>query len=97
MKITSNFTVARILERDDFTKRYNNNQPISLHEFLYPTMQAYDSVCIDADVELGGTDQLFNLLAGRELMEKMDKEHKLPHLAAARRHRWRSEDVEELR
>lgn len=74
LKITSNFTVARILERDDFTKRYNNNQPISLHEFLYPTMQAYDSVCIDADVELGGTDQLFNLLAGRELMEKMDKE-----------------------
>ena len=74
LKITSNFTVARILERDDFTKRYNNNQPISLHEFLYPTMQAYDSVCIDADVELGGTDQLFNLLAGRELMEKMGME-----------------------
>ena len=74
LKLLSNFTVARILERDDFTKRYSNNQPISLHEFLYPVMQAYDSVVIKADVELGGTDQLFNLLAGRELMEKMGME-----------------------
>lgn len=74
LKLMSNFTVARILERDDFTKRYSNNQPISLHEFLYPVMQAYDSVVIKADVELGGTDQLFNLLAGRELMEKMGME-----------------------
>ena len=74
LKLMANFTVARILERDDFTKRYKANQPISLHEFLYPVMQAYDSVVVKADVELGGTDQLFNLLAGRELMEKMGME-----------------------
>jgi len=66
--------VARILERDDFSNRYHGNQPISLHEFLYPTLQAYDSVVIEADVEMGGTDQLFNLLAGRDLMEKRGME-----------------------
>lgn len=70
LKVASQFTVARILERDDFAKRYGEQKPISLHEFLYPMAQAYDSVAIKADVELGGTDQLFNLLAGRELMEK---------------------------
>jgi tyrosyl-tRNA synthetase len=70
LKLTSQFTVARILERDDFSKRYESQQSISLHEFLYPVAQAYDSVAVEADVELGGTDQLFNLLAGRELMEK---------------------------
>jgi tyrosyl-tRNA synthetase len=74
LRLTSQFTVARILERDDFSKRYKARQPISLHEFLYPMAQAYDSVAIKADVELGGTDQLFNLLAGRELMEKMGME-----------------------
>ena len=74
LNLASHFTVARILERDDFHNRYTKNQPISLHEFLYPVMQAYDSVMIKADVELGGTDQLFNLLAGRELMEKMGME-----------------------
>ncbi|MBP5313811.1 MAG: tyrosine--tRNA ligase, partial [Eggerthellaceae bacterium] len=74
LKLTSNFTVARILERDDFHNRYRNNQPIALHEFLYPVMQAYDSVMINTDVEIGGSDQLFNLLAGRELMEKMGME-----------------------
>ena len=74
LKIASNFTVARILERDDFHNRYTSELPISLHEFLYPIMQAYDSVVIKADVELGGTDKLFNLLAGRELMEKMGME-----------------------
>ncbi len=74
LSLMSKFTVARILERDDFTKRYNSQQPISLHEFIYPVMQAYDSVVIDADVEIGGRDQLFNLLAGRELMEKMGME-----------------------
>lgn len=74
LELMSKFTVARILERDDFHNRYTNNQPISLHEFLYPVMQAFDSVEINADVELGGTDQLFNLLAGRELMEKCDME-----------------------
>lgn len=74
LELCSKFTVARILERDDFTKRYSNNQPISLHEFLYPVMQAYDSVVIKADVEMGGTDQLFNLLAGRDLMDRMGLE-----------------------
>ncbi len=74
LRLTSQFTIARILERDDFAKRYANRQSISLHEFLYPMAQAYDSVAIEADVELGGTDQLFNLLAGRELMEKMGME-----------------------
>ena len=74
LELMSKFTVARILERDDFTKRYTNQQPISLHEFIYPVMQAYDSVVIKADVEIGGRDQLFNLLAGRDLMEKMGME-----------------------
>ncbi len=74
LKLTSRFTVARILERDDFSKRYSSGQGISLHEFLYPVAQAYDSVAIESDVELGGTDQLFNLLAGRELMEKSGME-----------------------
>lgn len=74
LELCSKFTVARILERDDFTKRYQSQTPIALHEFLYPVMQAYDSVMIKADVEMGGTDQLFNLLAGRELMEKMGME-----------------------
>ena len=72
--LLSNFTVARILERDDFSNRYHNQQSIAMHEFIYPIMQAYDSVVIKADVELGGNDQLFNLLAGRELMEKRGME-----------------------
>jgi tyrosyl-tRNA synthetase len=72
--LAAHFTVARILERDDFSKRYQQGLPISLHEFLYPVMQAYDSVEVRADVEIGGTDQLFNLLAGRELMEKLGRE-----------------------
>ena len=74
LKVASQFTVARILERDDFHNRYTGGLPIGVHEFLYPIMQAYDSVVIKSDVELGGTDQLFNLLAGRELMEKMGME-----------------------
>jgi len=74
LKLTSQFTVARTLERDDFANRYAKQQPISLHEFLYPVAQAYDSVVVRADVEIGGTDQLFNLLAGRELMGKMGME-----------------------
>ena len=74
LRLASQFTVARILERDDFSKRYTEQKSISLHEFLYPVAQAYDSVAIAADVELGGTDQLFNLLAGRELMEKSGME-----------------------
>ena len=64
--LASNHTVARMLERDDFDKRYKSNQSISIHEFLYPIIQGYDSVALDADVELGGTDQKFNLLVGRQ-------------------------------
>ena len=67
--LTRRFTVARLLERDDFAKRYAAREPVSVSELLYPIMQAYDSVAIEADVELGGTDQLYNLLAGRELMQ----------------------------
>ncbi len=67
IKLASQLTVARMLERDDFKKRFANQQPISIHEFLYPLVQGYDSVAMEADVELGGTDQLFNLLMGREL------------------------------
>ena len=74
LEIASKFTVARIIERADFSNRLANQEPISMHELLYPMMQAYDSVAIKADVEMGGRDQLFNLLAGRELMEKMDME-----------------------
>lgn len=65
--LASRYTVARMLERDDFSKRYGNQQPIAIHEFLYPLVQGYDSVALEADVELGGTDQKFNLLVGREL------------------------------
>ena len=69
VRLTRTVTVARLLERDDFAKRYAAQQPISVSELLYPLMQAYDSVAVQADVELGGTDQLYNLLAGREVME----------------------------
>lgn len=69
IKLAAQHTVARMLERDDFAKRYANNTPISLHEFLYPLVQGYDSVAMRADVELGGTDQKFNLLVGRELQK----------------------------
>jgi len=71
IKLATNFTVARTLERDDFAKRYKEGVEIYLHELLYPLMQAYDSVAIKASVELGGTDQTFNMLAGRELQKKM--------------------------
>ena len=67
IKLTSKYTVARILERDDFNNRFKNNIPIGIHEFLYPLMQGYDSVALNADIEIGGTDQTFNLLVGREL------------------------------
>jgi tyrosyl-tRNA synthetase len=69
VRLARTITVARILERDDFAKRYAANEPISVSELLYPLMQAYDSVAVEADVELGGTDQLYNLLAGRDVME----------------------------
>ncbi|MBX7150280.1 tyrosine--tRNA ligase [bacterium] len=74
VKLTSKYTVARILERDDFEKRYHNNEPISLHEFLYPMAQAMDSVALEADVELGGTDQRFNLLVGRDIQREFNQE-----------------------
>lgn len=71
LKLAASYTVARMLERDDFTKRYKANQPIAIHEFLYPLLQGYDSVALKADVELGGTDQKFNLLMGRELQKQV--------------------------
>lgn len=70
IKLASKYTVARMLERDDFEKRYKNGEPISIHEFLYPLAQAMDSVAIKADVELGGTDQKFNLLVGRDIQRE---------------------------
>ena len=70
IKLAASQTVARMLERDDFKKRYNNNQPIAIHEFLYPLVQGWDSVALESDVELGGTDQRFNLLMGRELQKE---------------------------
>ncbi len=70
IRLASHYTVARMLERDDFSKRYANQQPIAVHEFLYPLCQGYDSVAMKADVELGGTDQKFNLLVGRELQKQ---------------------------
>jgi tyrosyl-tRNA synthetase len=74
IRLASRYTVARLLERDDFAKRMKSNQPISLHELLYPLMQGYDSVAMKADVELGGTDQKFNLLVGRELQKQYGQE-----------------------
>jgi tyrosyl-tRNA synthetase len=74
VKLTAHYTVARMLERDDFAKRYKAGQPISIHEFLYPLAQGYDSVAMRADVELGGTDQKFNLLVGRTLQEAYGQE-----------------------
>jgi len=74
IKLASQQTVARMLERDDFSKRYKSGQGISIHEFLYPLVQGYDSVALEADVELGGTDQKFNLLMGRELQKNNNQE-----------------------
>jgi tyrosyl-tRNA synthetase len=77
VKLAGTYTVARLLERDDFSKRFAAQQPISLHEFLYPLMQGYDSVAMKADVELGGTDQKFNLLVGRELQKHFNQEQQV--------------------
>jgi len=74
IKLSSHHTVARMLERDDFNKRYTGGQPISIHEFMYPIVQGYDSVALKADVELGGTDQKFNLLVGRQLQQDFGQE-----------------------
>lgn len=74
IQLASQLTVSRMLERDDFSKRYNSQTPIAIHEFLYPLVQGYDSIAMDADVELGGTDQTFNLLMGRTLQARYGKE-----------------------
>jgi tyrosyl-tRNA synthetase len=74
LELSAHYTVARMLERDDFSKRYNSGKPIGIHEFFYPLMQGYDSVAIEADVELGGTDQRFNLLVGRKLQQEYGQE-----------------------
>jgi tyrosyl-tRNA synthetase len=74
IKLAAKYTVARMLEREDFAKRFRGNQPIAVHEFLYPLMQGYDSVALKADIELGGTDQKFNLLVGRELQRHYGQE-----------------------
>ena len=74
IKLASKYNVARMLERDDFNKRYNTNQSIAVHEFLYPLIQGYDSVVLNADIECGGTDQKFNLLVGRELQRSYDQD-----------------------
>jgi len=73
IELTSKYTVARMLERDDFAKRYESNQPISILEFLYPLAQAYDSVAVDADIEIGGADQRFNLIVGRHIQREFDQ------------------------
>ncbi len=78
--IASQMTVARMLEREDFSQRFNNEQPIALHEFLYPLMQAYDSVAIQADVEMGGLDQKFNILTGRDLQRAYGQEPQIAFL-----------------
>lgn len=75
--LASTMTIARMMERDDFRKRYENQVPIGVHEFFYPLMQAYDSIAIDADVELGGTDQTFNILMGRNLQKSLGKEQQI--------------------
>src|SRR5471030_2203212 len=74
IQLASRYTVARMMERDDFSKRFKSGTPISVHEFLYPLMQGYDSVALKADLELGGTDQKFNLLVGRELQKDYEQE-----------------------
>jgi len=77
IKLASSTTVARMLERDDFQNRYKNGIPIGLHEFLYPLMQAYDSVQLQADIELGGTDQTFNILMGRTVQKALGQEQQI--------------------
>lgn len=80
IELAAKYTVARMLERDDFSKRYADGRPIHVHEFLYPLLQAYDSVALGCDVELGGTDQLFNLLVGRDVMSRYDLKDVRPQI-----------------
>ena len=90
IRLASNFTVQQFLTRDNFSKRFANNDAIWLHEFFYALMQGYDAVALETDVQIGGTDQLFNLMAGRKLMESHGQpatSH--PHLPHFGRHRWR--------
>ncbi len=96
IEITARHTVARMLERDDFAKRYADGRPIAIHEFLYPLVQGYDSVALQADVELGGTDQKFNLLVGRHLQEAYGQEPQIVihDAAAAGGYGWRQQDVQ---
>ena len=88
IQLASQQTVSRMLERDDFTKRYNNHQPIAIHEFLYPLVQGYDSIALEADVELGGTDQTFNLLMVhyKAVIVRITSMY---HCTNSRRFRWR--------
>ena len=96
LRLTSRFTVAQILARDDFAKRYDANQPIAVTELLYPMLQAYDSIEVEADVELGGTDQKFNLLLGRDLQEMVgQRAQQCLHDAPSAGHRRRPEDEQE--
>lgn len=88
IKLASTYTVARMLERDDFQQRYHSQAPIAIHEFLYPLLQGYDSVAMKADVELGGSDQKFNLLVGRELQKHYGHPPDHHHNAFVRRLRW---------
>ena len=98
IRLAATYNVARMLERRDFRQRYDAGQPISVHEFLYPLAQAYDSVALEADVELGGTDQLFNLNVGRDIMPALrPRAAGRDDDAAARGHGRRREDVEEPR
>ena len=96
-RLAAKVTVARILERDDFLKRYKAGEPISLHEFMYPVMQGHDSVMVRADVEIGGTDQKFNLLVGRQFQRTPGQGRGGDDAAAARRDGRRSENDEVLR
>ncbi len=93
--LASRYTVARMLERDDFAKRYSNNSPISILEFLYPLFQGFDSVVMEADIELGGTDQKFNLLVGRSLQRNYGAEEKLPGYLTESIHSFRKAAGEE--
>ncbi|CAD7769229.1 Tyrosine--tRNA ligase [Candidatus Methanoperedenaceae archaeon GB50] len=89
VKLCSHYTVARMLERDDFHKRFLNEQPIGIHEFIYPLLQGYDSIALQADVEVGGTDQKFNLLVGRELQRDFGQEPQVVNdTSPVRRLRW---------
>jgi len=96
IRLTAHFTVSQMLERDDFSKRFQAEQPISLHELLYPVMQGYDSVCLECDVELGGTDQKFNLLCGRELQRQYGQKPQIVLMTPSWGFGRRAEDVQSL-